>query len=293
MKIKQCSFIIAFCLVFFVPLVAYKTGIFKRNSFQNTIAFDVLHGLPLVEVKIQDQKLRLILDLGAHFSSLSQKAIAQVPLTKTAKKIRSMNGYGQSTEHEVLGASNVTVGNYFLPYLEFNTTHPSNEFEQDTPKVLTYGTIGRELFLDKVLFINRKKKLCIVDQAVIGKKANLKKYHSGDWIEADFNLSKELGISFFLITGSGTKELTLDTGSNISLINDITLPKSSIDTRALTKSLSLKLSNERFLGTVSFYPFNFSDTGLQGILGFDFFDQYMICLDFLNRKIFFKPYKQF
>lgn len=71
----------------------------------------------------------------------------------------------------------------------------------------------------------------------------------------------------------------MDTGSKISLIES-SLLQTSLDLRSETKKLSLKLDNGISLGTFPFYPFNFTNTGLQGILGFDF----------LNKKIFLKNY---
>lgn len=220
--------------------------------------------------------------------------MGEVQLTKTEKTTRSMDAYGKKLIHPVFSSSKVRIGNYLLPYLEFNESKGFNlDFEPQTPKVLTYGKIGREPFLDKVLFIDRKRELCIVEKAHPNRKLDPKKYKQGEWIETEFNLDKGMGISLCLITDSvGRKELILDTGSNVSLIDKSSSLQVPIDLRNEIEKISLKLNNGVSLGTFSFYSFDFTNAGLQGILGFDFFDYYMVCIDFLNKKIFLKTYNE-
>lgn len=292
MKIKR-TWITISCLLIVALFIFYNRGFLKKESYEQTIPIKVLHGLPLVNVNIQGHALQLILDLGSHSSSLSKEVMGEVQLTKIEKKTHSMDAYGKKLTHPVFSSSKVLIGNYLLPYLEFNESKAFNaDFESQTPKVLTYGKIGREPFLDKVLFIDRKRELCIVDRAYSDRKVDPRKYHKGEWIETNFNLDKGMGISLCLMTDSvGEKELILDTGSNMSLIDKSSSPQAPIDLRNETERISLKLNNGVSLGTFSFYPFDFTSAGLQGVLGFDFFDHYMVCIDFLNKKIFLKTYE--
>ncbi|MEK7339703.1 MAG: retropepsin-like aspartic protease [Candidatus Rhabdochlamydia sp.] len=292
MKIRKRALFTS-CLLIAILLTIYVWGFFKKENQQQVIPFKVLHGLPVVDVNIQGHTLQLILDLGAHFSSLSKESIKKVPLFKLSKTINRMNIYGQKTTNPMFSASQVFMGSYLLPYLEFSESMGSSpDFELEPPKVLTYGSIGREPFLNKVLFIDRKQKVCVVDLAHLNQKIDPRKYFQGEWIEADFNLDQGTGISLCLITNSGEKkEFILDTGANFSAIDKNSLSKLPIDLRNQTENISISLCDGTSLGTFPFYPLNLSEAGLQGILGFDFFDCYLICIDFLNKKIFFVPDK--
>lgn len=292
-KVKKIWIIVS-CLLIFGVCVFCTQGFLKKEGREQIIPIKILHGLPLINVNIQGHKLQLILDLGSSSSSLSKEIIEKIQLAKLDKTTNSMDAYGKKSIHPVFCSSNVLIGNYLMPYLEFNESKSFNDdFESHTPKILTYGKIGRESFFDKVLFIDRKQELCVVDQACLDRKVDPRKYKQGEWIETDFNLDKGRGISLCLLTDLGREiMLILDTGSNISLINEKFSPQPPIDLRNKPEKISLKLNNGVFLGTFSLYPFDFTSAGLQGILGFDFFDHYMVCFDFLNKKMFLKSYEK-
>lgn len=252
-----------------------------------------MYGLPVIDVNIQGHPLQLILDLGAHFSGLSKEAIEKVQLIKELKTTNSMDAFGNNFVHRVFSTSKVLIGNYLLPHLEFNEINDFNDdFGDPTQKTLIYGHIGREPFLDKVLFIDRKNQFCVVEKAHFSKKIDLEKYHPGKWIEADFSLDKGLGIKLNVIIDSKEKkELILDTGSNASIIDKNCSSEEPFSLNSKKEEMSFTLSDETPLGKLPFYFLDCSKARLQGILGFDFFDHYMICFDFLNKKVFLKKYE--
>ncbi|HEV3269264.1 MAG TPA: hypothetical protein VGZ69_01280 [Candidatus Rhabdochlamydia sp.] len=288
MKVNKRIFIVVAGLLAILILVC--GWIFPKKRPLQIIPIKIAYGLPVINVNIQEHEIQLMLNLGAHFSALTKEAIEKIQLNKELKTTNSMDIFGKKTIHRVFSACKILIGNYLLPYLEFNEIADFNEdFGDQIPKTLIYGHIGREPFLDKVLFIDRKKQLCMVDQAYFNQKMDPEKYHPGKWIEANFILDKGLGISLSLTINSEDKrDLVLDTGSNISMINDNSLKPFNFNDKK--KEMSLKLSDGSSLGMFSFYLFDSSSAELQGILGFDFFDCYMVCFDFLNKKVFLKKY---
>lgn len=273
-------------------LIFLFLSFYSCSESPKEIPLTIIHGLPLVDVEIQGQHLQLILDLGSHFSSLSREALDQVHLTKVDKTTQSTDIYGQKFSYPVFSADKIQIGNYLFGYLEFNESPSFNsEFESQTPAELTCGKIGRELFLDKILFIDRRGGKTIVEDAHLSKMIDPRKFSEGEWIEANFELEKEKGIILRLTTDKNEmKELILDTGANLSLIDDRTSLKASIDLSAEKREVGLLLSDGIFLGTFPFHPYDFTDLGFQGILGFDFFDSYLVCIDFVNKKLFLKDY---
>lgn len=293
MKIKKRKCIIISCLFMLLLFTTCIWRSFKKQTQEQIIPFQVLYGLPLVKVNIQGHTLKLVLDLGVHFSSLSKESMKRMPLTKLSKTINTMHVSGQKKIDPVFSASQVSIGNYLLPYLDFSASLSANgNSELELPKVLNYGKIGREPFLDKVLFIDRKRKMCIVKPAYLDQKIDPRKFSQGKWMEANFNLNQETGIGLCLIANlEEKKKLLLDTGANASYMYKNFLYTIPVNLRDQTENISLDLCNGNSLGTFPFYPLNCSVLGLQGILGFDFFNRYLVCIDFLNKKIFFKPYK--
>ncbi|MDR2539441.1 MAG: hypothetical protein LBC45_02335 [Chlamydiales bacterium] len=92
-------------------------------------------------------------------------------------------------------------------------------------------------------------------------------------MKADFTLDQGLGIRVNLTINSKEKrDFVLDAGSNLSMIYDDSLPKKSFHFHDKKEEVSLTLPNESSLGMFSFYLFDTSNAGLQGILGFDFLD---------------------
>jgi len=286
MKLKRVLTIIV-CL--FVTLLC--SG-FQEEDRKQTLHFKVLYGLPLVDLNIQGYVIPLILDLGSHTASLNKDIIEKTKIAKTAKMVNSLDVYNKTFTSPTYISSKSLIDKYLLTDLEFVEMEGYNaEFESGTPEILTYGKIGREPFLDKVLFFDRKKEICIIDQAYAGKKTDPTKYHAGDWMETDLKLNQGIGISLcLLIDSSERKEFILDTGSNISLINTGSVLKVPINLRNESIIVPLKLNNNTLLGLFSFYPFDLTNMKFDGILGFDFFDHYLICLDFPNKKLFLKKY---
>ncbi len=269
----------------------YGLKVFRKES-SNIIPIKTIHGLPTIDVNVQGHTLQLILDIGAHFSGLIKETIKTIPLKGTPEITNSTNVFGEKFTRRVFYASKVSIGNYLLPYLEFNELTDFNEdFGDLESKAVIYGHIGREPFLDKVLFIDRRKQICVVKQAYLNQKTDLEKYYPGKWIEADFALDKGSGIILNLdIDSQKRKAFILDTGSNVSVIDKNYSSKEPFSLNSKKEEMSFTLSNGTSLGKLPFYFLDSSKVGLQGILGFDFFDHYMVCLDFLNKKVYLKKY---
>ena len=243
----------------------------------------------MIDVTIEGQTFELLLDLGTYSSALSEEIIEKVKLNKEPNYARTIDLFGKKSSYQGFNLYKILVGNYLLPHLEVNRLE--EKWEDSTSKRLTHGHIGRKPFLDKVLLIDRKNQCCKVKSARVGKKPKLEKWQPGQWIEADLILDEELGIVLNLMIDSNEKKkLILDTGSNLSMLNEHSSFKKTISLKDKKEKMTLSLLNGTALGVVSFYLFDSSNTGLQGILGFDFFDHYIVCIDFLNKKVFLKQY---
>jgi hypothetical protein len=103
-----------------------------------------------------------------------------------------------------------------------------------------------------------------------------KNYPIKDFIPEKFEMVNGL-ICINLLTDRGMKKFVLDTGSNRSLIQ-----KSSSDAN------EVKVDFELF-GRRRCIAFDFpAELPFDGILGFDFFDDYPMCLDFSNQILYIK-----
>ncbi len=268
----------------------------KKGTKQQTIPIKIIEGLPFITVHLNGQKFGLLLDLGARDSTLSEEIITNCGLTKTEKTVNSMDVYGTRSTKPVFSSSNIYIGNYFVPQLNFSTL-PQFDFSTSSLihgplKVLNNGFIGRTPFLEKVLLIDYKNELCIIYPSDSRKKTDPRKYEQGEWIELDFQLKTGLGIDLcLLINSEKTDKIILDTGANASVISN-SLTKVPIDLSSEDANLSIKLNNGTCLGTFLFHPQDLTNPGLNGILGCNFFSKYVVCIDFPNEKIFLKHHKQ-
>ena len=291
MKMKR-TFVIVLFLVVVATYVYYQLTGLKESSPQ-LMPIKVAYGIPLVKVNIQGYLIDLVLDLGAHDSSLTRDIIKKTGLKNLKEMTRSVDIYGKISTHQLFSSSKTLIENNLFNNMVFiESKNFNSDFEPNTPQILTSGRIGRKPFLNKILIIDRRRELCLIEQAHLGRKVDPRQYEQGDWIKVQAHLDKGIGVNLRLITDSGeVKNFILDTGSNVSLIDRKNSPQVPIDFFSKVEQISLKLDKNIPLGTFSFCPFNFADIGFDGILGFDFFDHYIVCIDFVNREIFLKSYE--
>lgn len=82
--------------------------------------------------------------------------------------------------------------------------------------------------------------------------------------------------------------MLLDTGTNFSFVNQDLLEIQPLNIQQKPQMIPLSLLDGTFLGILPFYPLNLSAAGVDGMIGFDFFDKYAVCIDFPHQTIFFK-----
>ena len=273
-------------MIFFI----WKTQL--KPTEQSSFQFETLYGSPLVKTKVNGHEVSLVLDLGSFFSSLDSKSISNAKLKETEGAHNSRGIYGDKKSKKIFKVPEVLINNIIFKNITFfESAGCDSETEKSIPRELTYGRIGREPFLNKILFIDRKKEKCIVETSYPNKNINPEKFDKGIWIESDFNLEKGIGIVLsVIIEHLGLKRLVLDTGSNVSILDKKGIPKLPLTFCEDGGTAELKLKNGESLGSHDFLYYDLSEVELQGFLGFDFLQHYMVCLDFLNKKIFFKKY---
>ena len=162
-------------------------------------------------------------------------------------------------------------------------------FEEQVPTKLRSGAIGRGAFLDKFLIIDYRNKKVVFGHSDEERVIQSEQYNNYMWVEyrCDFNENFEISIPLFI--GGEPKKLWLDTGTNESILNGIWPESVALGG---SQKLSVKLNNELDLGELDFSLVTNSDFDLDGIIGFEFFNKYIVYLDFLKGKMFISPYIQ-
>ncbi|MEM7175619.1 MAG: aspartyl protease family protein [Chlamydiota bacterium] len=248
------------------------------------IAIEVSHGIPFVSLQINDAHYLLILDSGAEKSRLSEEILACHSLVETGNTITLVNVYGTLSASQIYVADQISVGNFALEKCEFAADFTDkNRLDSNSLPELRRGLIGRECFRDKALAVDRRRRKCLVaahsDQLISHYQNEVE-----EWIKLSFTL--EDGVTLKLKDQGVVKRFLVDTGCNYSLIHDDAVELQLLTTRLESIAFPIEIDSGEFLGEHSFLKANLSPIGFDGIIGFDFFDRFLVIFDFTTNELF-------
>ncbi|MGL5263910.1 MAG: hypothetical protein ACRDAI_04960, partial [Candidatus Rhabdochlamydia sp.] len=113
-----------------------------------------------------------------------------------------------------------------------------------------------------------------------------KQYKKGEWIHFDFYENEGSEIIIETIVDGTLRKFVIDTGSNQCIW--INRSKDSLIQEPTTLSVQSKDGLE--LGAFNFKPIQNPDFHLDGLLGSELFNQYVVGIDFPNKKLFLLKY---
>lgn len=268
------------------------------------IRFFPYSNVPKVQAEIEGKQYSLLLDMG--FSKqidLKRKWIDQI---KDIKKIENAKFFDvKGSEYEVSG--------FFIPkvVLKEGVTFSNGSINEISPafhidgatlwpesgwkrwqKYLQFqaidGSIGWPAFQKAVCLFDFSRSVLFVAER-IDSLMNCKGYSGEDFVAAPFEL-KNFGAVLAFETDLGVKHLLLDTGATHSCLRESLVPKEAATEFAKDKRLYVnrKLScGGQDLGSNFFVLFDITEKlDVDGILGFDFFEDRAVCLDFPNKMAY-------
>lgn len=283
-----------FSLLFFSGILL-STNVFshenKCNNIEIPIAFDE-YGLPTIELIINGQSNFVLLDLGStagiHLPISDVTSISGVKYTGKTSKSTNISG-------EIFTAKEFNIPMLEIECMAFEniTGYELNPWATsigDKPEGMENNqqiVIGQGFFADKTIVINyANKKLKISSETVTVASKNINKFKS-------FVLSDE-GITIQMSSSIDNYQMVLDTGATSSIfsVNKVNIKEPLTDcdfnlgpdVKCELFTSKVSIAGYSFLSNILLYPIDprFKQDGL---LGSDFFNKFIVALDFSNKNI--------
>jgi predicted aspartyl protease len=234
--------------------------------------FEIVNGAPVIKATIDGQEATLLLDLGgAGELSLKQSFVARASLKKMESEETSINASGERGQSD----------NYRVASLASGEMHEENLIASvwnsgsGADGYLGIGYMGKF----RIVFDYPSRELRLYRRSMNdpsstqcdGKPIPIKAYGTLIYTEAK--------------TDFGTRLFALDTGANANVLATTQKPEGEIDSEALNR---LHYYKEFSLNGQDMKPGRFAMVDIRiplvsGVLGMDFFETRVVCLDLANR----------
>ncbi len=279
-------------IIFLLFFLVVSSG--QAKEFYEILDLKIENGLPFVNLNIEGQNLKLLLDTGARNTEL----IVDKKFISNFKTLVEFKRKGKSGD--VTGKKYIAK-HYLLPNLKIGQLHFKKvNLAEDTKwglktvgsELKNDGAIGLALFANKSIIIDYpNQKLVIIEGNKIPSQYEIKK-----WLDIPYKISL-YGLHLFVNIDKSMikKNFILDSGANLSIIKP-----SSIGNNIISKDCKVKFdlkSECRYVkdslfkvddinfNNMSFYLYDFKEPTSDGIIGYNFLYNKQIFIDFEKRKI--------
>jgi hypothetical protein len=278
-------------LSIFITLIISQFCFALGNPKYEIIDMEVTDNLPFVNLQVEEQKAKFMLDTGARNQVLvlDKDILAKLTTIKPFRakgKSRDITGKSYIAKRYILPKFNIRGISFLQLRIVEDTDWGLSTGKTTIPKD---GVIGLELFLNKGIIIDYpQNKLTIIDRKMPIE------YDTDNWLELKFKVDRE-GVSIYTSIDNGEiKRFILDTGATLSIIKpksigdniikyDCNISLSKDGKCSYIKPKNVKLNNLN-IKELSLYLYDFPpEFEADGILGYDFLVDKVIYIDFDKR----------
>ena len=239
------------------------------------VPLELHRGMPTATVDIGGKPLRLFVDLGGHSAiALTGAELKRVPVRYLPETARSINASGEIYESRRFVVPGVSLGGVFLGDLEGSEfVFPETAAPPDRNGYIGFALLSR--FLLVVDYPNRSLRLYRSGS----KDAMLRE--CGD---KSFEIDIVNGIAQSIAdTDHGKLVFSWDTGSTRSVIRPRVVAR-GVETGAsgpgaMPYRIAKFVLGGRDFGPQQFLPIDYRGVAVDGVLGTDFFESRIVCLD--------------
>lgn len=290
---KNTKFIIVLLfLVIFNSICFSETEFFKideKNFSQVVLPLTFINGLPIVEVKIQEKNLKLILDTGADRATFKiiPKSLKDITVNYIENDRTSLDVFGKSYNERYFMISTLQMGK--MKFLDFIAGEELRDF---LPSGVD-GIIGNNFLKEFYVLIDYKKaNLILYPKTSHPKNLGLKK-----WKTIDFE-HNNIGIVLTAKIDAFDRELKfcLDSGlgsnrkdNKFGLLRSCSLLILAEKNNSFLEYDHVQI-NGIDLGRTTFWVVEYKEPPVDGFFGDNFFSKYKVFIDFDNEKLFVKEY---
>lgn len=290
---------------FFIFII---TIIFSNNLFAKTqncqelsipITFDP-QGLPIIELSFNDVKHNVLLDLGSsdgiHLPVNEIKNISELKYTGNSVKSSNIKGEVFDSKEFLISSLKVNCTTFLnIKGLELAPWAASigeggGDFNDGAEQIV----IGLDFFKGKRITINYNNKTLFIRNS-----ESNNSLPNPNQLANSFVLNKE-GITIEVKSEKSSYQMILDSGasSSIFVANKVS-PQEDVkecdynlgpDVKCKIFDSTLKVFGHDFHSNILLFPID-ERFEMDGILGSDFFNSFIVEIDFLNKYIVLKPIK--
>lgn len=284
--------IVILILIFFSSICLSEKEYFEFDDkifSQVVLPLSFINGLPVVEVKIQEKTLKLILDTGADHATfeIMPKSLKDINVDYLDNESASLDVFGNYYHKRYFRIPVIQMGK-----LRFVNFIAGEELRDFLPNGVD-GIIGNKFLQEFYVLIDYKKgKLTLYPKKEYPKKLGLNKWETVNFEHNNIGIILTVKIEAF---GRELK-LCLDTGcgSNRKKGKFGLLYSNYISELAEENNSFLEydhvLINGIDLGRTTFWVVDFKEPPVDGFLGDNFFTKYKVFIDFVDEILFVKEY---
>lgn len=251
---------------------------------------ELKNNLPFIKVNIENQEIALLLDTGARNAELvvDKEILAKLSsIIEIERKEKSKDVVGKEyiAKKYILPKFNIGDINFYKIKLTEDT-----KWGLTTGEVLDkQGAIGLSLFDGKAIIIDYPNRKFVVINGLVPPQ-----YQVNSWSQIPYKINAYgLNILAKIDIKNKEKSFILDTGANISIIKSRSIGENFIDNNCniiLRNGVNcsfvvispFKISNKNY-NPVKLFLYDFKDLLADGILGYEFFADKQIYIDFGKR----------
>lgn len=249
---------------------------------------EIVERMPVLAFRINDLDVRLALDLGSGTTlTLYPEILDQLEKTPTGEVLESIGMEGVIMKNPTYEVSRVQLGDAVYHDLQVRQDDHSEQHRKDTIKYRgTYGRVGRGLFDNGKLIIDYQKQ----SMTIVPPDAPHVDQAACHGVELPLATEKaSLGLTTRVQTDIGELYVVWDTGAPGNI-----MPKKTTDAAGLELQARDKFQTEKFvINGHEFGPVRMNvwdipalPTELNALLGYWFFSDKIVCIDFPRNSIY-------
>lgn len=276
-----------FCIFFLV--LAFKMVVAIGST---AIDIDLSNYMPVINGIVENRQVSLIFDSGASAPLILKNCIIEKSknIKRTGKYSRSIDAKGEIQKSPEIIIPNINLNGLVLTNIRGYIYKPwgleikdnSGKKEGLVPASFQEkkdGVIGIGLFYNRKVIIDYPAKKIIIFQ-----EKNLPKpYASKHWIKSKIDIGSQ-GLTVAGRIGNKTATFLIDTGATTSILKKNFVRKNNSRAQRAVKTVAFDAFQ---IDKLSFYLHDFQEPKVDGILGYNFFQNHIVCLDLVHKEIYF------
>jgi len=254
---------------------------------ETTVPIEIVGTSPIIEIKVNGKPVPVNFDLGnADSVSLFPAFLDEVEKEKVGETGGRKSLYGPEDGKPIYRVETVQVGDFAVTNFDVVEDFHDAEFQEDFIETRgAYGFVGPGLFKDHGLVIDyQQKELTIVAQDALDAQQSSCR---GREIPLMPQSSSDIGALGLAKTEIGDVRLVWDTGAPANIILKDRTDAADLDLPEYEELTLTKLSFGGLdFGPASFFVRDFKIPPFDGLIGFPFFEKYVVCFDLPGNRLF-------